>query len=97
MARTWALDNSPQPRSITAWIRPSLWNEFRGAPQTLFSSATGPVPFQSNISGAWFELNAGLDAQITGATSLFASAGYQVATNGNTTAYNGKAGLRVAW
>jgi hypothetical protein len=23
-------------------------------PQTLFSSAAGPVPFQSNISGAWF-------------------------------------------
>ncbi len=97
LARTWSLDNSAQFRSITAWIRPSLWNEFRGAPQTLFSSAAGPVPFQSNIGGAWFEANAGLDAQITKATSLFASAGYQVSTDGNTTAYNGKGGLRVAW
>jgi len=42
-------------------------------------------------------LNAGMDAQITRATSLFANVGYQVSTNGNTTAYNGKAGLRVAW
>jgi len=85
LARTWSLDDSTQ-RSITAWIRPSLWNEFRGDPQTLFSSATGPIPFQSNISGAWVELNAGVDAQITKATSLFASAGYQVSTNGNMTA-----------
>ncbi|MEI9922878.1 MAG: autotransporter outer membrane beta-barrel domain-containing protein [Bradyrhizobium sp.] len=43
------------------------------------------------------EVNAGLDAQITKATSLFASVGYQVSTNGNMTAYNGKGGLRVAW
>jgi outer membrane autotransporter protein len=97
LARTWALDDSLQPRSITAWIRPSVWNEFRGDPQTLFSSAVGPVPFQSSISGAWFELNAGVDAKITTATSLFASAGYQVSINGNTTAYNGKGGLRIAW
>jgi outer membrane autotransporter protein len=97
LARTWSLDDSAQPRSITAWIRPSLWNEFRGDPQTLFSSATGPVPFQSDIGGTWVEVNAGLDAHITKATSLFASVGYQVSTNGSMTAYNGKGGLRVAW
>jgi outer membrane autotransporter protein len=96
LARTWSLDDSAQ-RVITAWIRPSIWNEFRGDPRTLFSSETGPIPFQSNISGTWFELNAGVDAQITKATSLFASAGYQASTNGNATSYNGKAGLRVAW
>ncbi len=78
-------------------IRPSFWNEFRGDPQTLFSSAVGPVPFRSDLGGSWFELNAGVDSKITAATSLFASAGYQISTNGNTTAFNGKAGLRVAW
>jgi autotransporter family porin len=97
VARTWALDDSAQLRSITAWIRPSFWTEFRGDPQTLFSSEAGPVPFQSNLGGSWFEFNAGTDAKITAATSLFANAGYQVSTNGNMTAYNGKAGLRVAW
>jgi len=96
-ARTWALDDSPQPRSMTAWLRPSVWNEFRGVPQTLFSSADGPVPFQSNIGGAWFELNAGMDAMITDSTSLFANVGYQVGINSNNTAYNGKIGLRMAW
>jgi len=96
-ARTWSLDDSRQPRLITAWIRPSVWNEFRGAPQTLFSSADGPVPFQSNISGTWFELNAGMDAKITSATSLFSNVGYQVSTNGRATAYNGKIGLRAVW
>jgi outer membrane autotransporter protein len=96
IARTWALDDT-QLRSITAWIRPSFWNEFRGDPQTLFSSATGPIPFQSDLGGSWFEFNTGVDAKITAATSLFGSAGYQVSTNGNMTAYNGKGGLRVAW
>jgi outer membrane autotransporter protein len=82
---------------MTAWFRPSLWNEFRGAPQTLFSSADGPVPFLSNMSGTWVELNAGMNAEITRATSLFANIGYQISTNANTTAYNGKMGLRMAW
>ena len=97
VARTWSLDDSAQPRSVTAWIRPSFWTEFRGDPQTLFSSATGPIPFQSDLGGGWFEFNAGVDAKITVATSLFASGGYQVSAGGNTTAYNGKGGLRVAW
>jgi outer membrane autotransporter protein len=97
VARTWSLDDSAQPRSVTAWIRPSFWTEFRGDPQTLFSSATGPIPFQSDLGGGWFEFNAGVDAKITVATSLFASGGCQVSTDGNTTAYNGKGGLRVAW
>jgi autotransporter family porin len=96
-ARTWSLDDSTQLRSITGWIRPSFWTEFSGNPQTLFSSAAGPVPFQSDLGGSWFEFNVGTDAKITAATSLFANAGYQVSTNGNITAYNGKAGLRVAW
>ena len=96
-ARTWSLDDSAQLRSITGWIRPSLWTEFRGDPQTLFSSAAGPVPFQSYLGGSWFELNVGMDAKITAATSLFANVGYQISTNGNITAYNGKMGLRMAW
>jgi len=96
-ARSWSLDDDPQSRSITVWIRPSFWNEFRGNPQTLFSSAAGPVPFQSNISGSWFEINGGLDARITQATAIFANVGYQVSVDRSATAYNGKMGLRVAW
>ena len=96
-ARTWSLDDSPQPRSMTAWFRPSLWNEFRGDPQTLFSSADGPVPFRSNVGGMWVELNAGMNAEITKTASLFANVGYQVSTNANSTAYNGKVGVRMAW
>jgi autotransporter family porin len=96
VARTWSMD-STQLRSITAWVRPSFWNEFSGNPQTLFSSEAGPVPFRSDLGGGWFEFNAGVDAKITTATSLFASGGYQVSTDGNMTAYNGKGGLRVSW
>ena len=96
-ARTWTLGDGGQPRAITAWVRPSVWNEFRGAPQTLFSSADGPVAFGASLGGSWFELNAGINAELTRATSLFATAGYQVSSNGNNTACNGKMGLRMAW
>jgi type V secretory pathway adhesin AidA len=77
VARAWLLEDSTQLRSITAWVRPSFWNEFSGNPRTLFSSAVGPVPFRSDLGGGWFEFNAGVDARITVATSLFASGGYQ--------------------
>ncbi|MCK1366404.1 autotransporter outer membrane beta-barrel domain-containing protein [Bradyrhizobium sp. 62] len=91
ITRTSSLSESA---SITTWIRPSLWNEFRGDPQTLFSSAAGPIAFRSDLGGSWFELTAGADSKITASTSLFASAGSQV---GSTRAYNGRGGLRVAW
>lgn len=97
IARTWTIGETKNPRLITAWIRPSVWNEFAGNPQTLFSSATGPIPFRSDIGGTWFELNAGVNAEINRETSLFANVGYQVATRGNSDAYNGKLGLRLAW
>ena len=55
------------------------------------------MPFQSNISGSWFEINGGLDASITKATVVFVNVGYEVSVDGSRTAYNGKMGLRVAW
>jgi hypothetical protein len=71
------------------WSRPNCASA-RGNPQTLFSSAVGPVPFQSNISGSWFEINGGLDARINQATAIFASVGYEVSTDRSATAYTGK-------
>jgi outer membrane autotransporter protein len=59
--RTWAIDDSP--RTITAWIRPNLWNEFQGSPTTSFSSATGFIPFHADLGGLWGEINAGISGQ----------------------------------
>src|SRR5271170_3549049 len=64
LAHSWMLDDGVPSRRITAWIRPSYWDEFRGQPQTLFSSAAGPVPFSSEIDGGWVEVDTGLSAAI---------------------------------
>ncbi|MCA6101516.1 autotransporter family protein, partial [Bradyrhizobium australafricanum] len=93
--RTWAVDDSP--RTLTAWIRPSLWNEFLGNPKTLFSSDTGFVPFQASLGGLWGEINAGISGQVTSTTSLYANASYQSRFDGGGFSYSGKAGLRVNW
>ena len=93
--RTWTMDDSF--RTITAWIRPNLWNEFQGNPTTLFSSATGFVPFHADLGGLWGEINAGISGQVTANTTLFANASYQSRFDGGGFAYTGKAGLRVNW
>ena len=84
-------------RTITAWIRPNLWNEFQGNPTTLFSSAIGFVPFHADLGGLWGEINAGISGQVTSTTTLFANASYQSRFDGGGFAYTGKAGLRVNW
>jgi outer membrane autotransporter protein len=93
--RTWAMDDSP--RTITAWIRPNLWNEFQGHPTTSFSSATGFIPFHADLGGLWGEINAGISGEVTSATTLYANASYQSRFDGGGFAYNGKVGLRVNW
>jgi outer membrane autotransporter protein len=94
LGRTWTLDAREQ-RTLTAWIRPNFWHEFRGTPQTQFSSADGPVPFVSGLRGRWFELNAGMSGQISRDTSLFANVSYEWGTSQGGTAYTGKLGLRI--
>lgn len=100
LAKSWTLEEaSPQvrPRLMTAWLKGSIWNEFLGSPKTSFSSATGPIPFRSDLGGAWAEIKAGVDAQITASTALYASAGYSVGFDGRSNAYDGKLGLKVTW
>ncbi|WP_445216789.1 autotransporter outer membrane beta-barrel domain-containing protein [Bradyrhizobium sp. Pa8] len=93
--RTWALDDSL--RTITAWIRPNLWNEFQGNPTTSFSSATGFIPFHADLGGLWGEVNVGVSGQVRTNTTLYANASYQSRFDGGGFAYTGKAGLRVNW
>lgn len=100
LARTWALDDDDlraAGRTMTAWLKASLWNEFLGDPKTSFSSATGPVAFRSDLGGAWAELRAGIDAKIAANTALFATAGYSVGFDGRSHAYDGRLGVKVTW
>jgi len=96
--RTWSLDgNVPGARLITAWIRPNVWQEFRGNPITQFSSATGFIPFRADLGGTWGEIDVGVSGQINLNTTLFANASYQSRFDGGGFAYDGKAGVRVNW
>jgi autotransporter family porin len=92
--RTWTMDDV---NTITAWIRPNLWNEFRGNPITSFSSETGFVPFYADLGGLWGEVNVGVSARVLLNTTLFANASYQSRFDGGGFAYTGKAGVRVNW
>lgn len=97
-AKSFAIDPGvDHPRLATAWLRPSVWYEFTGDPRTIFSSATGFVPFRSDTGGGWAEILAGFDAQVTKSASIYANASYQVGFEGNTDAYGGKIGARISW
>jgi outer membrane autotransporter protein len=100
LAKSWTLEEAtPQsrPRMMIAWLKASLWNEFLGSPKTSFSSATGFIPFRSDLGGAWAEVKVGVDAAITRNTALYASAGYSVGFDGRSHAYDGRVGIKVTW
>lgn len=97
LAKGWALEDGTHPRMTTAWLKASLWNEFLGNPKTSFSSATGMIPFHSDLGGAWAEIRAGIDTQIARNTALYASAGYSIGFDGRSHAYDGRLGIKVSW
>ncbi len=97
LAKGWALEDGARPRMLTAWLKASLWNEFLGDPKTSFSSATGFIPFRSDLGGAWAEMRAGIDTQIARNTAIYASAGYSIGFDGRSHAYDGRIGVKVTW
>jgi len=100
LGHDWALKRG---RQLTAWLRPSLWREFRGNPTTAFSSDDGPVPFRANLEGTWGEMNLGISGQANDlsstfcATSLYANASYDRSFEGEGYAWTGKVGIRFSW
>jgi len=97
IANTFTMPVFGSPSLVTAWFRPNLWHEFLGDPKTLFSSETGFIPFRADLGGSWVELNTGISAQINRTTSVYANASYQIGVDGDSTAWDGKVGLRVNW
>ena len=95
--RTWSLDGGATLRTITAWIRPNLWHEFRGNPLTEFSSDAGFIPFRGNLRGTWGEINGGVSGQLNASTTLYANVSYESRFADRTFAYNAKIGARVNW
>jgi outer membrane autotransporter protein len=94
--KDWFRENdNGELQRINAWVRPSVWHEFRGQPKTEFSSAAGYVPFTNDMRGTWGELNLGVDYQINDRTSVTGSMGYQKAFEGDSRSYEGILGVKV--
>ncbi|CAG9167156.1 autotransporter family protein [Cupriavidus pinatubonensis] len=97
IARTWQDDEAVQPRLLTVWARVSAWYEFLGDPRTAFSTASGFIPFQADLSGGWSEFKAGFSAEFRRNLFAYASAGYQRGFDGTRQAWDGKLGVRFNW
>ena len=87
----------PDGRQLTLWLRPSLWQEFRGNPATRFGSGADAVDFHSDLGGSFGEINVGVSGEISRMTTLFANVSYQSRFDGGGYSYNGKAGIRMTW
>jgi len=85
-------------RHATAtWLRANLWHQFSGTPVTEFSSASGYVPFRSELDDSWAELGLGGTWQVSASGYLFADVDYTWSLDGKETAWNGKLGMRWHW
>ena len=107
LARSWNLDGSqPAPvegaaiqrvREASLWARADIWNEFLGEPTTEFSSATGFVPFTTEVDGAWWKLGVGGTYDFNTQSTLYANVNYESAFDGDADAWEGKLGLKIQW
>lgn len=96
IAKDWESEGvNHSARRTNAWIRPSVWHEFKGQPKTEFSSESGYIPFESDIQGTWGEVNVGLDYQANRRTTLTASAGYRQGFDGDSHGYDAMLGFKI--
>lgn len=94
-SKDWFRENDKGDTLRTnAWLRPSVWHEFKGQPKTEFSSANGAVPFEADIGGTWWEANLGVDYQADKKVTFFVSAGYQKSFDGDNHSYEGMLGVK---
>ncbi|HDS1139948.1 TPA: autotransporter outer membrane beta-barrel domain-containing protein [Stenotrophomonas maltophilia] len=96
-SRTVALAGGQAPRLLTHWAGANVWHEFRADSRNRFQSADGPVPFHSDLSGTWWEIQLGVSAQLTPRASLYATAGYEKSFGRGREALDGNLGLRWNW
>jgi outer membrane autotransporter protein len=64
---------------------------------TLFSSATGFVPFEAPVKGSYLEYNLGLDVDVWDTVSLYANCSYQSGIPHHWRAFDTKVGLKIDW
>jgi fibronectin-binding autotransporter adhesin len=96
-SRTWSWDASDKPRLLTGWFFANIWHEFKSDAITAFSAENGNIPFQSDLGGTWWELGAGVSAQLRANLSLYATVSYDKGFDEGTKAVNGNVGVRFNW
>ncbi|WP_448108295.1 autotransporter outer membrane beta-barrel domain-containing protein [Pseudomonas azerbaijanoccidentalis] len=96
IAKDWDTESvDKRTRRTNAWIRPSVWHEFKGQPKTEFSSQSGYIPFEADIQGTWGEINLGVDYQANQRTTFTASAGYRQGFDGDSHGYDAMLGFKI--
>jgi autotransporter family porin len=96
IAKDWDTEGvDKSARRTNAWVRPSVWHEFKGQPKTEFSSESGYVPFGADIQGTWGEVNVGVDYQANQRTTFTASAGYRQGFDGDSHGYDAMLGFKI--
>jgi autotransporter family porin len=96
IAKDWDTEGvDKSARRTNAWIRPSVWHEFKGQPKTEFSSESGYIPFESDLQGTWGEVNVGVDYQANQRTTFTASAGYRQGFDGDSHGYDAMLGFKI--
>lgn len=98
LSRQWNRgDDAEQAVQSTGWARIGVLREFRGAPITSFSSATGDVPFRADMGGTWWELELGITSEFARNAFVFGNVGYAEGFDHDRRAWEGKVGIRFSW
>ncbi|MEK1887345.1 MAG: autotransporter domain-containing protein [Phyllobacterium sp.] len=101
VARDWgvgAVDASGRaPRTFSLWVRGDIWHEFLGDPTTEFSSATGSIPFTTDLGDTSGRLGIGAAMQVTDATTIYGNVNYESSFDGDADAWAGKVGFKTTW
>lgn len=95
LANEQKFSDQQKVKKLVTWFRPNFWYQFKGNPQTQFSSSYGYMPFQSQLEGSSMEFNLGTTIEFPKNTFLYANGSYTTGLNLHLNAYNGQVGFKV--
>ena len=97
LSNTWARGEGRAFKQVTGWLVANVWHEFNADARTSFSSTDGFVPFHSDLTGSWGELEGGMSAQLSDRASLYGTLSYQKGFDRGVRAFAGNIGVRLNW
>ena len=79
-------------------MRGDIWHEFLDDPVTEFTGPGGSTfPFTANLEDNWWEIGLGGSWDFTSSATAYANVDYQRAFEGESDAWKGSLGVKVAW